>query len=385
MRSHSYINSARSVISTYDGSVPFAVWIKQFFKNHKKYGSKDRKEITHLCYSYFRLGKAFENLPIEERILIGVFLSSSESNFVLGELKPQWNAEVPLPLREKIRFLNVEQEIKTLFPFADELSKEIDAPAFRTSFLVQPLLYLRIRPGKQEAVANKLQMAGMDFERIDQDCMALANSSKTDEVIHLNAEAVVQDRNSQKVLELLQAEIRADQMIKAWDCCAASGGKSILLKDHFARAELTVSDVRESILVNLRKRFQQAGISGYHSFVADVSSRQFSFPESFDLVICDVPCSGSGTWSRTPEQLLFFKKEKIEHYAQLQQAIALNAAKSVKQGGYLLYITCSVFQKENEEVATFIQNHTAVQLVSWQYLKGYEKRADSLFAALFRL
>ncbi|HYK56845.1 MAG TPA: Fmu (Sun) domain-containing protein, partial [Flavisolibacter sp.] len=105
----------------------------------------------------------------------------------------------------------------------------------------------------------------------------------------------------------------------------------------------------------------------------------------FDLVICDAPCSGSGTWSRTPEQLKFFKKEKIEQYAQLQKSIALNAAKSVKLQGYFLYITCSVFKKENEEVVAFIKANTPLQLVSSKYFMGYDRRADTLFAALFRL
>ncbi len=98
MRSHSYINSAKTILQDYDGSLPFAAWIKQFFKAHKKYGSKDRREITHLCYSYFRLGNAFETEPAEERMLLGVFLSSSENNFILSELKPDWNQEIHRPL-----------------------------------------------------------------------------------------------------------------------------------------------------------------------------------------------------------------------------------------------------------------------------------------------
>ena len=384
MRSHSYINSAKSILEEYDGSMPFALWMKQFFKAHKKYGSRDRRQIVHLCYSYFRLGKAFENQPTEERILSGVFLSSTESNFVLSELKPEWNEKIQRALPEKISLLHADEEIKHLFPFADELSELIDAGRFHKSFLIQPLLYLRIRPGNKNKVAHKLQKAGIDFEIVNNDCLALPNSSRVDEVIELNTEAVVQDLNSQRVLELLPAEFRNRKKIEAWDCCAASGGKSILLYDQLPQAHLTVSDVRERILVNLKKRFGLAGIKNYKSFVADLSrAPRIGHHTPFDLIICDAPCSGSGTWGRTPEQMHFFRKEKIEAYAQLQKSIALNASKSVKEKGYFLYITCSVFKKENEDVVAFIQENAALQLMASNYFIGYDKRADTLFAALF--
>lgn len=386
MRSHSYINSAKTILQDYDGTLPFAAWIKQFFKAHKKYGSKDRREITHLCYSYFRLGSAFEMEPAEERMLLGVFLSSSENSFVLSELKPDWNQGIHRPLTEKIHLLKAEKEVERLFPFANEISEEIDQKQFAGSFLQQPLLYLRIRPGNKDKVLNKLRHAQINFDEVSADCIALANSSKTDEVLELNKEAVVQDVNSQSVLDLLPAALKEHKKIEVWDCCAASGGKSILLHDRFPAVSLTVSDVRESILRNLKKRFEQAGIRNYRSFTFDLAHSPLTLPHPpFDIIICDAPCSGSGTWSRTPEQLWFFKKEKIDQYAQLQKSISLNAVKSVKPNGYFLYITCSVFKKENEEVVAFIKQNTPLQLLSSQYFVGYDRRADTLFAALFKL
>jgi 16S rRNA (cytosine967-C5)-methyltransferase len=156
-----------------------------------------------------------------------------------------------------------------------------------------------------------------------------------------------------------------------------------LFHDHFPGARLAVSDIRESILMNLQKRFKRAGIKSYDWFVADVSSPGFDFQKKFDLVICDAPCSGSGTWSRTPEQLFFFKEEKIEQYAHLQKQIVSNASKALKKNGCFLYITCSVFEKENEAMVKFIENSLPLQLKSMEYLKGYDKKADTLFVALF--
>jgi 16S rRNA (cytosine967-C5)-methyltransferase len=384
MRSHSYINSATNIIQGYDGSIPFSLWLKQYFKVHKKYGSRDRREIAHLCYSFYRLGNAFQEEAIGERILLGVFLSSPEANFVLQELKPEWKEKVHLSIEEKVQFLKAESQLQDIFPYGDELSDEINAAQFYRSFLWQPLLYLRVRPGKRHIVETKLQKQGIAFEYISPDCIAIANSTKVDEILELNKEAVVQDYSSQRVLELLPEELQREDL-KTWDCCAASGGKSILLYDRFRDVHLTVTDVRKSILINLQKRFYEAGIKNYRHFVVDVSSKDFSFKESFDLVICDAPCSGSGTWSRTPEQLHFFEKEKIHYYADLQKRIAVNAGKNIKKGGYLLYITCSVFKKENEEVVDYLKKNTQLQLQAWQYFKGYDRRADTLFAALFTL
>jgi 16S rRNA (cytosine967-C5)-methyltransferase len=168
----------------------------------------------------------------------------------------------------------------------------------------------------------------------------------------------------------------------AWDCCAASGGKTILLHDHFPSAKLTATDIRENILINLRNRLKRAGIRSYQAFVADLVGKSF-LSQKFDVIICDAPCSGSGTWGRTPEQLHFFTREKIDHYAGLQKKIALNASRSLKPGGYFLYITCSVFYLENEDVVAYLQQNSGLKLVVQQYHTGYDKKGDTLFTALF--
>jgi len=383
MRSHSYLNTAKKIIQSYDGTVPLAAWLKQFFRTDKKFGSKDRKEISQACYCFYRLGRALQSIDMEEKILTGLFLCSFSSNKILEELKPEWNGQLDLPLSEKLKHLSAQEEVKNIFPFSDEVSDEIDLSTFNQSFLVQPDLFLRIRPGKNEKVLRQLQAAGAEFG-LDDDCIRLSNQAKVDEIVNIDEDAVVQDYNSQKTLEPFRTSIADSRLpIAVWDCCAASGGKSILFHDHFPNAHLTVSDVRESILINLQKRFSRAGIKNYNRFVADLSAPDFEISRKFDLVLCDAPCSGSGTWSRTPEQLHFFKQERIAYYAQLQKKIVSNAVRALKKNGQLLYITCSVFKKENEEVAAFIQQNLSLGLQSMRYLKGYAIKADSLFAALF--
>jgi 16S rRNA (cytosine967-C5)-methyltransferase len=149
--------------------------------------------------------------------------------------------------------------------------------------------------------------------------------------------------------------------------------------------DITVSDIRESILTNLKKRFAEAGIKKYKSFIADLAYLPFTIHHSiFDLIICDAPCTGSGTWSRTPEQLYFFKKEKINEYALQQKKIVSHIISHLKPGGHLLYITCSVFRNENEEVVEFAKNKFHLEFIKMELLKGYDKKADTMFAALLR-
>jgi 16S rRNA (cytosine967-C5)-methyltransferase len=388
-RYHSYIHSSKTILLAYTGKEPFAAYLKKHFGANKKFGSKDRRQISHLCYCWFRLGKAIASAPMEEQLLMAVFLCSTESNDVLANLKPEWNEQVKLGTKEKLSLINHSFDLTQLFPFAEELSDGIDAEEFALSHFIQPDLFLRIRPGEKEKVLNKLNTAGFSFHVIDESCLALPNATKMEEVIVLNKEAVVQDYSSQRVGEFLgparDSSSNPSTPLRVWDCCAASGGKSIMVYDLLPGMELTVSDIRNSILMNLQSRFAEAGIKKYNSFVADLSDSSFvSHHSSYDLLIADVPCSGSGTWGRTPEQLHFFAATKIDEYAALQKKIVRNVAPYIKKNGLLLYITCSVFKKENEEVVSFIQEQVQMELIELHVLKGYDKKADSMFAALLR-
>lgn len=387
-RYYSYINSAREIIAAYNGSEPFASHIKKQFAANKKFGSKDRKQISQLCYSYFRLGKSLPDVSTEEKLLAGLFLSSRYSNDLLLHLKPEWNDVIEMQFEKKVKLLNTNVDAASIFPFTNELSEGVDVNEFSFSHLQQPDLFLRIRPGRKETVLHQLKAADVSFQLIGENAVALPNATKIEELIMLNKDAVVQDYSSQRVGELLQnLKLQTSNFkLSVWDCCAASGGKSIMAKDILGEIGLTVSDVRESILLNLKKRFHEAGIKNYSSKVIDLTHSPLTTHHSpFDLIIADVPCSGSGTWGRTPEYLSFFQQSSIETYSSLQKQIVRNAATFLKQGGWFLYITCSVFKKENEENAEWIKSELDLQLVQQQLIKGYTYKADTMFAALFKM
>ncbi len=376
-----YLSYAEQLLKDYDPSQPFSAYLKQYFANNKKFGSRDRKSISHACYCYWRLGKALLHLDTNERIATGIYLCTDH-------LSP-WEEIIPsnLPLtasslQEKLAHVQGfdEANVFPLFHHCDA----VDA-SFILSHLTQPDLFMRLRPGKEKEATRLLDAEGISYTRDEYpNCVRLPNATSLPPTLQLNKTAVVQDLSSQRVGELLQPLKR--KVKTTWDCCAASGGKTILAKDILGEdVSVFATDIRPSIISNLHKRMKQAGISNYNATVADLSSNNpLSFGKRrFDLIICDVPCSGSGTWGRTPEQLSHFEEEKIEHYASLQKNIVQNAAPYLKPGGHLLYVTCSVFKEENQENIAFISRQLNLKLTTMQYMEGHAQKADTLFAALF--
>jgi 16S rRNA (cytosine967-C5)-methyltransferase len=380
-----YLDAASFLLENYTGTEPFHLYVKRFFAAHKKYGARDRRQITQLCYSWFRAGHALKHLEKELQCLYALFLCSEVPNPLLRHWDESLYNEATKNLDEKLRIVEqrVGLEPNRLFPWNAALSPEIDQTLFQQALLLQPKVYLRLRPGKEQKVITALHANHIPFETVIEQCIAVDNNTKADAVLQLDQDAVVQDLNSQQVLNLLKVYGHLKKFA-AWDCCAASGGKSLLLLDTFSNVHITVSDVRESILHNLRSRFQKAGVKGYRSFVCNAATEVPPGGQTFDVILCDVPCSGSGTWSRTPEQLHTFKTEKIEAYAQLQKSIVANVSRYLKPGGWLLYSTCSVFKQENEDVVQAVTQSGSLNFLKNAYYKGYDKRADTLFAALFQ-
>jgi 16S rRNA (cytosine967-C5)-methyltransferase len=171
--------------------------------------------------------------------------------------------------------------------------------------------------------------------------------------------------------------------IQVWDACAASGGKTILMFDTMQNIRMHVSDVRESILFNADKRLQEAGIRPASVQVIDLTE-PFDIKKPFDFVFADLPCSGSGTWGRTPEQIAFFKKKDLDYYTNLQSNIIANILPTVKLNGHLLLATCSVYAAENEAHVNAILAKGEFELIKQQYFIGYTKQADTLFGAILK-
>ncbi len=389
-----HLRSAEQILAHYDGQEPFPLYIKNFFRENRKFGSRDRRQVSDFCYSFFRLGNALAELPIQERILVGCFLCGDPSVGLMEALRPEWAVAQQESLDARISFIEKalpEFSLDDVFPLCDQLSEGIDKHAFIRSHFIQPDLFIRPRPGKERELKRKLDAAGIAYRLAGEQGLAMDNATKLDHVGVPDLDFVVQDLSSQETATYFPGKNSLPSKPAIWDACAGSGGKSIMAFDRFPSCRLFVSDVRPSTLQNLSHRFRAAGIRDYRQAVIDLSvmdNRQATaidfFPKGgFDLVIADVPCSGSGTWGRDPWALSYFGQEELESYARRQRAMISNIVPQVKPGGYLLYITCSVYAMENEEVAGFIESHGNLRLLQSGSIRGYEHRADTLFATLF--
>ncbi|WP_026987066.1 RsmB/NOP family class I SAM-dependent RNA methyltransferase [Fodinicurvata fenggangensis] len=167
----------------------------------------------------------------------------------------------------------------------------------------------------------------------------------------------VQDEGSQLVA--LLADARPGQRI--CDFCAGAGGKTLALAAAMEnKGQLLACDVLEKRLARSSVRLRRAGVH-------NVTRRALSSErdpwlkrqkKSFDRVLVDAPCSGSGTWRRNPEGKWRLSPEDLNALLELQGRILDSAARLVKPGGRLIYATCSLLREENEErVDSFLKDH----------------------------
>ena len=318
---------ANKLLAAYHGEEPLANYLKKYFAANKKHGSKDRKNISALCYTHFR-------------------------NTVSD------------------------------FPLANKISDQINAERFVASHQTQPLLFIRIRPWQKEKVIEKLAAANIEYKEVAENAFAFTNTTSLQNSLELNKDAVIQDLNSQALAQLLLlVPTSVAHPIQVWDACAASGGKTILMFDTMSNIRMHLSDIRESILYNADKRLQEAGIRPASVQEIDLTEA-FDIKKPFDFVFADVPCSGSGTWGRTPEQLAYFTQAQLNKYTQLQSQILHNIIPTVKLNGHLLFVTCSVYKDENEKNVEALIATGKFKVVKQQYFTGYDQQADTLFGAL---
>lgn len=387
-----HLRSAIDIIETYQFNEPFSVFLKNHFRKHKKFGSKDRKSIADLCFGYFRIGQSAMSYPIQDQIIIGFYLTQSIDNGFLLGTKPELSASINVATEKKAALLQELYpafEASKIFVFREYLSSAMDDDAFNFSHLIKPLVYINRRHQSQSTLTKQLSLHEVPFVS-EQGFIGFEQQIDLTKWFEVDREVLVQDISSQKTISLLNdCPLTPDAV---WDACAGSGGKSILAADAFHFRHHYVSDVREHILDELSRRMHLAKVPIQQAFCVDLSNslsvqvaKQFLPPDGVDLIIADVPCTGSGTWGRSPEWLRSFDPATIEIYHQRQVKIVENLLPFINQRGYLLYITCSVFTKENEAVLEALSEKHPVNILKQQYFIGYPQRGDQLFAALITL
>ncbi len=155
------------------------------------------------------------------------------------------------------------------------------------------------------------------------------------------------DDGSRLVAEIAAAA--APEARNVWDCCAAPGGKTLILARRLATAEMLATDVSAKRLAQMQARLRRYEYAERVK-CAVVDAAVAKGDESFDLILCDVPCSGTGTLAGNPEIRHRLKVEELARQAERQKAILAAALKRLAPGGRLVYSTCSLEPEECEQV-----------------------------------
>ena len=188
------------------------------------------------------------------------------------------------------------------------------------------------------------------------DCLVLSGTGNLEQLPSFK-EGLFYVQDPAAKLSVLCAKLpQAD--IRLLDCCSAPGGKSfaaaIAMGGH---GQITSCDVHGHKIGIIENGAARLGLDNIAARQQDATVRVSEWEETMDVVIADVPCSGLGIIRKKPD-IRYKALEGMEALPELQQAILENQSAYVKKGGVLIYSTCTVLKRENEDVVlAFLEKH----------------------------
>ena len=370
-------------------------WLKNYMRAFPSMGSRDRRELRALVYGAVRMARLFPETSAEQQVVMGqVFIAGIDSAFVqYARTRNGWELpELPetdlnaIQICRKWAHSGITFRSSDWFPAQDRISSSIDQHELLNGFLMPPRTWVRIRSGREVAVENEWRAKGWAWGRSEATPNARwVESGRPLDGLNTfqNGYFEVQDLASQRTIRLMNP-VSGESW---WDACAGSGGKSLLLHDQEPGVKLFATDDRQSSLQHLHERFTRAGIRSYSRYCVDIDQRDpleqaGSFPRQFDAVLADVPCSGSGTWSASPDWLSRFERHRIAEYAERQFRLTSNLLPYVREGGRLVYLTCSLYADENEKVVDRLCTNFGWKCLDQDYVQASSEGGDVLFGAI---
>jgi len=368
-----------------------------FFREHRQYGSQDRRLVSESIFAIFRWwGFLRKLIPAEQ----AAGLESRDVNAPLPEFKYEELAAVllggwlleqkPLPdvvavwcdtldvepaeLEEKLadadNYLTVairmfpllrrrlgggsaKLETRDLLPdwVPAMLPEGLDAVNLSNWFQRRPPMWLRAQCHNIEALFTSLGNYDLSARRHDYMKQAIRVDG-----YRVNLFTIAEFRGG-----LFEVQDLASQSIgvvaapqpgeRWWDACAGAGGKTLQLADLMQRKGTVVaSDIRGYKLDDLRLRARRAGFPNISTKEWDGKALRKKQQEKYDGVLVDAPCTCSGTWRRNPDARWTLSQPEVPEMATLQLNILTHASTGVRPGGVLVYSTCSLFAEENNGV-----------------------------------
>lgn len=183
-------------------------------------------------------------------------------------------------------------------------------------------------------------------------------------------------------LSVLCAQLPKDGA-RVLDCCAAPGGKSFAAAIAMeGKGEITSCDIHPHKTALIENGASRLGLNNLTARVQDASEQVASWIGAMDAVIADVPCSGLGIIRKKPD-IRYKNLDELENLPQLQGRILANQASYVKPGGVLLYSTCTVLKRENEDVVqAFLAEHPEFSLESLTLPEVFPKNETGMLTLI---
>ncbi len=275
-------------------------------------------------------------------------------------------------------------------PFVSKLTTDLgeeNARCFLENSLNKADTYIRVNTTKtnEDNLLEILDKEGILAQKTDlANCLLLSGDldfaslkSHSDGFYH------IMDYSSQKALSLLDFK-STDRVL---DLCAAPGGKSALAAQYLSDGEIISCDISKNKLKLVDELFLRLSLSNGKSIENDATLFNNSF-DKFDKIICDLPCSGYGVIKKRPE-IKYKDIKESKNLSKIQSDILDIAADYLKDGGELLYSTCTILKAENEEVVyKFLEKHSDFSLVEVDSVPQIKtiisEKSDGFFMAKLR-
>ena len=188
------------------------------------------------------------------------------------------------------------------------------------------------------------------------DCLVLSGTGNLEQLAAFR-EGLFYVQDPASKLSVLCAQLPRED-IRVLDCCSAPGGKSFAAAIAMAgKGSITSCDVHEHKTALIQNGAERLGISNITVRQQDATELVPEWQDAMDVVICDAPCSGLGIIRKKPD-IRYKNLKEMEQLPALQLKILSNQANYVKPGGVLMYSTCTVLHRENEDVVkAFLESY----------------------------
>ena len=360
------------------------VRLQQLLAKDKRFGSRDRRLYRELLYTALRhLPWIDAKLALSEDEAIRTTAWLAAQTPATSAFRTEWIGdwmELPATVEEKAQHLGMNDTALTPSWFGEHCPAALRSPDVDFINRRAPL-WVRLQTDNTAPVLAEFTERNWPVREsvvLPTAWEVLAEADLASSAAHQNGLIEIQDLGSQLLLHHLGSAPSGRWL----DACAGAGGKTLQLARLIgATGRVDAHDIRAAALDELGARAPRARIANIR-----ILSAPPVIGELYDGVLVDAPCSGTGTWRRSPHLKWCTTPETVVRAATLQHELLTRFARHVRPGGLLVYATCSLSHHENEDVITaFLDTQTDFEpAVPSRTLLPSEHNTDGYFVAPLR-